>query len=121
MITIKTISGEILLTLNSLTGADLYRANLTRANLTGANLSGANLSGADLSGANLSGTGVRFCKLGEFIVCINGDTVHIGCQTYQRSDLDQPGSKLSEAMQIDPSARAWWNQFGQRVMDMLGE
>ena len=49
MITIKTISGEILLTLNSLTGADLYRANLTRANLTGANLSGANLSGADLS------------------------------------------------------------------------
>jgi hypothetical protein len=52
-----------------LSGADLCSANLRRANLCHANLSGVNLSGANLSGADLSGVNLSGANLSGANLC----------------------------------------------------
>jgi len=57
IMTVDTLSGA------DLSGADLRRADLSGADLSGADLSGAYLSGADLRHADLSGVNLRHAYL----------------------------------------------------------
>jgi hypothetical protein len=63
-------TGELIMTIDSLSDANLSDADLSDANLSGAdlrraNLSGADLSGADLSDANLSGANLSDADLSD--------------------------------------------------------
>ena len=113
MVEIKNrCTGAVMLSLESLTGADLRGAdlrgadlrganltyanlrvaNLTDADLTGADLTGADLRGADLTGADLRGADLRGAKnLDREILTIIGSchvivasarVVRIGCQCH---------------------------------------
>lgn len=62
---------EVILEIETLSGAYLSGANLSRANLSGADLYGANLSGANLSRANLSGANLSRANLSDKIYSIS--------------------------------------------------
>ena len=56
-------TGELIITINSLSGADLRGADLSGADLSGADLRRANLRGADLSDADLRDSDLRCADL----------------------------------------------------------
>ena len=70
MIEIKSLSGDVLLTVEAETlhGADLHGAYLHAADLRGADLTGANLHRADLRGANLTGANLPMDETWETYV-----------------------------------------------------
>jgi len=100
-------TGEVLLEIDTMVGADLENvyleeANLKNVNLINARLSGARLSGADLSGADLSGADLSDADLSdvglwgtvgnreeivtlqtpECIVNMTKDIIQIGCENH---------------------------------------
>jgi len=103
--TIKNrFTGETILEIDNLSGADLRNADLRDANLSGADLYGANLSGANLSGANLSGADLRdanlsganlrdairvpmYCKWTHGIT--DNNLIHIGCEKRTIEEWDE--------------------------------
>jgi len=98
MLILNRWSGELILEIESLRGA-----NLSGADLSGADLSGANLSGADLSGANLSGADLSRADLS----CANLTGADLTRANLTGADLTRADLSCADLTGADIDYSAW--------------
>jgi len=123
MITIKNrYTGEVILEIESLQGANLSYANLRNADLSYANLSGATLSDADLSYANLRWcvgnlSEIKSAQFNTYMISWSKDTLAIGCQQHS---IEAWWSFDDDTIaKMDKGALIWWKKWKPVLQQLI--
>ena len=115
-------TGEVLLEIASLRGADLQGAHLQDANFRGADLQDANLQGANLHLVNFN-----FCvgnmqeifslQLDTWLISFTKDILNIGCETHTIDTWF--GFTDLEINEMDNSAVIWWGKWKKTLKKII--